>query len=527
MSQRPVAEAPSAGGSGDGPAVHRTAAVQLLELDGVGKRFGAIQALDAVSLGVDGGSVHALCGANGAGKSTLVRILAGLELPDEGAIRIDGLPVRIRTPQDADALGLRFIHQELQLVPKFTALENLALAYPAARKAGFVDRGAVRWRARRVLGELGAELPLDVEVERLSVGARWMVSLARALMSEARLVAMDEPTVAFTDAEAEHLFTVVATLARRGTGVLYISHRLEEVLQIADRISVLREGRLISSHPASEHDRETLTHEIVGRGVKAAVPRAQTLDRSSETVLAASALARAPRVRGIDLEIHRGEVLGLAGLVGSGRTELARLLFGVDRPTAGSMTLDRRPYRPRSAYDAIRRGVAMVPEERRAQALLLTEPLWFNAALTPSGEAAPRRGWLSPRRARAAAQRLIGQFGIAATSARQPVVELSGGNQQKLVVGRAVEAGPRLLILDEPTAGVDVGSRAEIYRIIDALAAAGTAVLVISSEFEELLICHRVAVMREGRIRAVVDGAEATKELLTSLCYATDPEEDA
>jgi ribose transport system ATP-binding protein len=524
---RPVATAAGRADRGDRGAAAAARSAHLLEVERLSKRFGAIPALRNVSLTVDSGTVHGLCGANGAGKSTLVRVLAGLEVPDHGQLRIDGWPVRIRNPQDASKLGLRFIHQELQLVPKFTALENLALVYPAARRGGLVNRGAVRRRARQVLAELEAEIPLDAPAERLSVAARWMVSLARALMSDARIVAMDEPTVAFTDAEAEHLFAVVARLAAQGTGVLYISHRLQEVLRIADRISVLREGRLVSSRPASGYDRESLTHEIVGGEVEAAIRQAHAPRRAAPVALTASGLVREPRVQGIDLEVHAGEVLGLAGLVGSGRTELARLLFGVDRPTAGTMTLEGRPYRPRSAFDAIRHGVAMVPEERRAEALLLTEPVWFNVALTPAGDAAPRRGWLSPRRARAAAQRLIGEFGIAAASTRQPVVELSGGNQQKLVVGRAVEAGPRLLILDEPTAGVDAGARAEIYRIIDALAAAGTAVLMIASDFEELSICHRVAVIREGRIGAVIDGADASKELLTSLCYATHSEEEA
>ena len=495
----------------------------LLEVAGVSKHFGAIQALDDVTLSVRRGRVHALCGANGAGKSTLVRILAGAEVPDRGTIRVDGAPVSIRSPQHATGLGLSFIHQDLHLVPKFTALANLALGYPAAQRAGFVDRRSLRRRACEVLAGLGTEVPLDMEIERLGVSDRWTVSLARALMNDARLIAMDEPTVAFTDAEAERLFAVISQLTARGTAVLYISHRLDEVLRISDEISVLRGGRLISSRPAAEHDRENLTHTIVGRAVEAAAAGPHTPARAAETVLRTAALAREPRVRGVDLEIRAGEVMGLAGLAGAGRTELARLLFGLDRPSAGTMMLSGRPYRPRSPFDAIRHGVAMVPEERRSQALLLAESVLFNIAL--SRTAAVRGGWLSPRRAREAARRVVAAFDITASSVRQPVIELSGGNQQKLVVGRAAAALPRLLILDEPTAGVDAGARAEIYRLISELAAAGTAVLVISSDFGELAICHRVAVMREGRVRAVLDGRLASKERLTSLCYAADEED--
>jgi ribose transport system ATP-binding protein len=296
-------------------------------------------------------------------------------------------------------------------------------------------------------------------------------------------------------------------------------------LRISDEISVLREGRLISSRPAAEHDRENLTHAIAGREVEAAIASPPAPVQARETILAASGLAREPRVRGVDLELRAGEVMGLAGLVGSGRTELARLLFGLDRPMAGTMTLLGRRYRPRSPFDAIRHGVAMVPEERRSQALLLGESVLFNVALSKATRPAARSGWLSSGRAREAARRVVEAFGITASSVRQLVSELSGGNQQKLVVGRAVAGHPRLLILDEPTAGVDVGARAEIYRIIASLAAAGTAVLMISSDFGELAICRRVAVLREGRIRTVIDGGLASKELLTSLCYAADEDQ--
>lgn len=503
----------------------------MLEIDGLTKRFGGIVALQDVSLRLDAGSVLALCGANGAGKSTLVRILAGVEAPDAGTIRIDGDEVAISSPQDATRLGLSFIHQELNLVPKFTALQNMALGFEGAARHGLLDRRAARRRAREVVERLGADFPLDAEVQGLTVSQRWMVSLGRSLMREARLIAMDEPTASFTEQEAERLFSVISDLTDSGVAVLYISHRLDEVLHVSRDVTVLRNGRLVGTFAARDIDRARLTREIVGQEVVEleAIPTSDAPVEQREVVLSARELAREPRVRGVSLDVHRGEILGVAGLVGAGRTELARLLFGADAPTGGTMALEGREYAPKSPYDAIRRGVALVPEERRSEGLLLRESVAFNINLATAGD--HRRagvgglGLLSPGRARAAARELVQRFGIKVASVDQPVGALSGGNQQKVVVSKYVRAAPRLLILDEPTVGVDVGARGELYAIIRDLAEAGAAVIIISSDFEELAICERVAVMREGRVTAMVDAARATKDHLTSLCYAVSEEE--
>jgi ribose transport system ATP-binding protein len=514
--------APAGAGSGAG--------TPLLAVEGLHKRFGGIAALEDVSLHLEAGTVLALCGANGAGKSTLVRILAGVESPDAGTVRIDGEPVAIGSPQDATRLGLNFIHQELNLVPKFTALQNMALGYEGAARRGLLDRRAARRRAREVVERLGADLPLDAQVQDLTVSQRWMVSLGRSLMREARLIAMDEPTASFTEQEAERLFAVIDDLTASGVGVLYISHRLDEVLHVSRDVTVLRNGRVVGTFAANKIDRARLTREIVGQEVVEleALPTTDKPVEQRDTVLRVEELTREPRVRGVTLEAHRGEILGVAGLVGAGRTELARLIFGVDAPTAGTMTLNGKDYAPRSPYDAIRRGVALVPEERRSEGLLLRESVAFNINLATAGD--HRRsgiglGLLSPGRARAAARELVQRFGIKVTSVDQPVAALSGGNQQKVVVSKYVRAAPALLILDEPTVGVDVGARGELYAMIRELAEAGAAVIVISSDFEELAICERVAVMREGRVTAMVDAAHATKDHLTSLCYAVSEEE--
>lgn len=495
----------------------------LLEVRGLSKHYGGTQALDGVDLTMHRGQVRALVGANGAGKSTLVKILAGLERPDAGTVEVDGVRRAIATPAAATELGLSFIHQELNLVPKFTAVQNMALGYEQGARAGFLDRQATRARAEAVMSDLRAEFPLDVQVERLTLSERWMVSLGRSLMRDARLIAMDEPTASFTDSEVERLFSLIRDLSSRDVGVLYISHRLDEVLDIADEITVLRNGFLVGSWERGGLDRDQLTTEIVGAEVEklTSLPPGDGIDH--EVVLTLTGVERAPRVKGVDLQLREGEILGIAGLVGSGRTELARIVFGADRPTAGSMRLRENAYAPKSPFEAIRRGVALVPEERRSQALLLQESLAFNVSMASLEK--NRADWhplLSPGRARAAAKEAVERFRIKSQSVNQRVGDLSGGNQQKVVVGRYLRANPSVLILDEPTVGVDVGARAEIYRIIKALAEAGTGVLMISSDFAELAICGRVAVMQEGRITHMIDAQRATKEYLTQLCYSLE-----
>jgi ribose transport system ATP-binding protein len=493
----------------------------LLTVDGVSKHYGGVQALTDVSLDITAGEVHALVGANGAGKSTLVRILAGVEAPDSGRIAIDGVDHMISSPWGATELGLGFIHQELNLVPQFSVLQNLAMNYDAAARYGLIRWRNVRPRAKAVLADLGAKFSLDREVRELTVSQRWIVALGRSLMREARVIAMDEPTASFAAEESERVFAIVRDLAARGVAVLYISHRLDEVLDLSTKISVLRNGRLVASLRASEADRSSLTEAIVGRAVEQAARHHVAREMAGEVVLHVEELVREPRVKGATLDLCRGEILGLAGLVGAGRTELARLIFGADRAASGRMTLEGRPFAPRGPHEAIARGIALVPEERRSQALLLSESLAVNINLATID----RNRWrarlplLSSRKERAAARDMVGRFGIKASSPSQPVFGLSGGNQQKAVVSRYVRTGPSVLILDEPTVGVDVGARAELYKIIRVLADAGASVLMISSDFDEFAICDRVAVMREGRIEAVVDGALATKETLTELCY--------
>ncbi len=503
------------------------AAPACLEMTGISKQFGGHQALEDVSISLAPGRVLALCGANGAGKSTLVRILAGAESADTGSIRVHGSEVAIRAPQDAARLGLSFIHQELNLVPKFTALQNMAMGADRRGRAGVLDLRGLRRKALEVQDRIGYRVPLDAKVEDLAVSDRWMVSLGRSLMRDATIVAMDEPTASFTKEEAERLYAIIDELTSDGVGILYISHRLEEVLQVADDVTVLRNGRLVGSFEADDLDVASLTRHIVGREVASVTHRETETDPTDAPVLLRlDGITREPRVRDVSLALHRGEILGLAGLVGAGRTELARLVVGADVAESGTMTLDGRPHRPRSPYDAIRAGVALVPEERRSQGLVLRDSVSTNLQMASLGDGSRRGGTFSPRAAARTAREAVRRFGIKTTSVHEVVGELSGGNQQKIVVGKYVLAGPSLLILDEPTVGVDVGARSEIYDIVRDLAASGTSILMISSDFEELAICDRVLVMREGTVTASVPAAQATKDHLTSLCFGTTEEQD-
>ena len=500
-----------------------------LRVEGISKSFGGSRALDDVSLTVRPGSVHALCGANGAGKSTLIKVIAGLEHADTGVIELDGEPVRVANPRHAADLGLGFIHQELNLVPTFSVLRNLAMGSGRTGRWGQLDLRRLSRDAVVVLERLQADISLSAQVDKLSVADRWMVSLARSLMRPARFIAMDEPTASFTDDEAHRLIKVIDELTSTGVGILYVSHRLDEVLSISDEITVFRNGRLVTTLAARETDRAALTTHIVGREVERVVASEQGDPGGTERAvrLRALGLSRSPHVLGASFDVKVGEIVGIAGLVGAGRTELARLLVGADRATAGRMELDGAGYAPRSPHQAIRSGVALVPEERRSQGLVLTGSVEDNLAMAEHGAARRTLRPFSPRRSRRTAEALIERFAIKTRSSRTAVHLLSGGNQQKAVVGKYVRTGPGLLVMDEPTVGVDVGARAEIYRIIGELASDGTSVLVISSDFEELAICHRVLVMRAGRIIAEVPASQFDKDHLTALSFGAPDAEEA
>jgi ABC-type sugar transport system ATPase subunit len=494
----------------------------FLQVRGLVKHFGGVQALKGVDLDVFQGEVHGLVGANGAGKSTLIRLLAGVYRPDAGTIAIDDQPLVIVDPQHASQLGLNFIHQELSLVPKFNALQNMTLGLPKATRAGLINWGPVRREVEAVAARLGGHFPLDVPVETLSVADQWLISIGRALMRRARLIAMDEPTASLSAEEANRLFQIIRELAADGISVLYVSHRLDEIIELCDRVTVFKDGNRVLDANRRSVTKDALVRAIVGGDV-AATTAAVGGGAGGPVLLETRGLGRGTAVRDVSLQLRAGEVLGLGGLVGAGRSELARLLFGADKPDRGIVLLRGKQWQCRGPYDAVAHGIGFIPEERRSQGLILRQDITFNINLPDLkplrfAKALPL---ISLGRAARRAQQVAGQLRVKTDRVSTPVNELSGGNQQKVVIGKWLTRDTRVLILDEPSRGVDVGARAEIHKSIKELAAGGAGIIVISSEVEELPgLCDRVLVMVEGRIAGELSGPEITKEAILQLSYA-------
>ncbi len=488
------------------------------------KSFGGAKALKGVSIDIVPGEVHGLVGANGAGKSTLIKILAGLVHPDGGTLAIDGKPTAIETPHQATDLGMTFIHQELAFIPGMTVLQNIMLGIPKPTRFGMVDWGAIEREVAPIAARVGITAPLGASVKGLSTAENWLINICRALVRKARLIVMDEPTASLSASEAEKLFTIVRDLSASGVAVLYVSHRLDEILDLCGRVTVFRDGQSVGELSGNALTRQGLVEAIVG-GVPLHHPPTRHAIAGSKVVLSVQNLARAPRVRDISFDLHEGEVLGLGGLVGAGRTELVRLIYGADASDHGTMTLDGKPFAPRTPHAAVKAGLGLVPEERRAEGLILTKSLAFNVSL-----ANLRRIIVSPAlpiingRARTnLALDTIRALSIKTEGPETHVGRLSGGNQQKVVIGRWLQRAPRVLILDEPTRGVDVGARGEIHRLIRSLAEKGQAILVVSSEPDELPdVCDRVLVMAEGRIVRELAGDAVSRTAIVEASYAED-----
>ena len=493
----------------------------LLEVVGIDKRFGLIRALKDVSFSVRPGEIHGLVGANGAGKSTLVKILAGVESPDRGKILLDGQPVSIPTPQAAADLGLAFIHQELNLVPMFTGFQNLALGISFRNRAGLIDWRALRAQISKTAKRLNIDFPLDVPVSTRTVAEQWLISIGRALVRDARMIAMDEPTGSLSLVESERVFSIIRDLSASGIAVLYVSHRLGEIVELCDRVTVFKDGAKAAELEGEAITRAILVRAIVGADVQAVTAGTHQF-ADAPVVLEVVGLAKRPAVKGVSLRLHEGEVLGLAGLVGSGRTETARLIFGADAPDSGQMILNGQPFAPRGTWDAAHRGVGLVPEERRTEGLVLSESLLFNVNMASWRNLRrwPKIPLIDQKASKAQASRAVDSLQIKATSINQTVGRLSGGNQQKVVMGKWLVRAPRVLVLDEPSRGVDVASRAEIYRLIHDLAAQGVGIIVISSEFAELAGCDRVLIMSEGTIVEELIADAINEQAILQSCYA-------
>jgi ABC-type sugar transport system ATPase subunit len=467
---------------------------------GIGKSFPGVRALSDVSLTLYAGEVLALVGENGAGKSTLMKILAGAQRADRGSIVIDGAEVQIASPHDAEGLGVGMIYQEFNLVPQLNALQNILLGNEPVRGLMLDEREAVA-RASAVLDELGIELPLDRPARRLSVAQQQLIEIAKALSRRARIIVMDEPTAALTDREIDALFALIARLKAGGAGIIYISHRMEELPKIADRITVLRDGSVVETRSASEFSPADVIRAMVGRPLDAHFPALDPVKVDAPVVLDVRDLSREPAISHISFSVHAGEIVGLAGLIGAGRTEIVRAIAGADVPDSGAIAIDGKPTRIRVPHDGITAGIAFITEDRKGQGLVLGMSVRENITLAHLAQFVNREHLISRTREEESARRMIDQLHVRTPSSEQLVRNLSGGNQQKVVLAKWLLGKARVFLFDEPTRGIDVGAKSEIYALMKTLLENGAAIVMVSSELPEVLgMSHRILVVRDGRI---------------------------
>ena len=494
------------------PAVAGEAASPVcLHAQGVGKSFVGNIVLSGIDLQVRAGEVHAIVGENGAGKSTLIKILGGVHQPDAGRVMVDGVTHRMRSPRDALAAGIVVIHQELSLVPDLSAEENIYLGRFPRTAFGTVDRGLIRSRAKALFEQL--EIAIDPRrlVGTLSIAQQQMVEIAKAISVEARVLVLDEPTAVLDEQRVATLFSTIDRLRRRGIGIVFISHHLEEIFRIADRVTVLRDGRMAGTATVANIDQNWLVSRMIGRDFPAHSPHVRTAGRPA---LMLDGLTVPGEFADVTLTIAEGEIVGLAGLVGAGRSEVARAIVGLSRPSAGSLTLFGRAVTLRNPNAAARFGIAYVTEDRKTQGLLPNRPVRENATISNLALFATA-GVLRLRREVRYVAAMIKSLDVRLANPGVEIRTLSGGNQQKVLIGRALAVSPRVLILDEPTRGVDIGAKQEIYALIERLVADGMAVLLISSEMEEVLrLSDRVVVLRRGRVAATLTRADATESTI-------------
>ncbi|WP_328591365.1 sugar ABC transporter ATP-binding protein [Brevibacillus migulae] len=486
-------------------------AEMLLEMKEIDKSFPGVKVLQNVQFSLYAGELHALMGENGAGKSTLMKILNGIYTKDSGTIIVKGKPEEITSTKVAEGLGISIIHQELNLIPYLSVMENIFLGREFKHgKTPFVNWKKMRSEAERYLKQLGMDLDPRTIVEELSVGQQQMVEIAKALSMQADILVLDEPTAALTDREIEKLFEVIAALKAKGVGMIYISHRMEEIFQISDRITVLRDGKYIGTRNTKETDMDELVRMMVGRDINDRFPKIEITP--GEERLRVESMSLGQKLRDISFSVRSGEILGLAGLMGAGRTEVAKVLFGVTPATHGKILIDGKETTIRKPIDAIGAGIALVTEDRKHEGLILSLSIRENLSL-PNLATLSVSGFMKRKKEAVLSEETIEKLHIRTPHAEQVVGALSGGNQQKVVIGKWLATKPKILILDEPTRGVDIGAKKEIYDLMNQLAKEGVAIIMISSELPEVLgMSDRIIVMHEGRVTAELSREEATQE---------------
>lgn len=485
-----------------------------IEMTAISKSFGTNKVLEKIDLVLHSGQVHALMGENGAGKSTLMNILTGLFPASSGTIVIDGVEKQFSNPQEAEAFGISFIHQEMNTWPDMTVLDNLFLGREIKGAFGLLDQKAMKEKAKRAFDRLGISIPLDLPIGSLSVGQQQMIEIAKSLLSEVSLLVMDEPTAALTDRETESLFQMIASLKKAGVGIVYISHRMEEIFRVTDLITVMRDGIVVDTKPTAETNPAELVKKMVGRDIDDYYPaKAAEL---GELVFEVENLS-GECFKDISFQVRRGEILGFSGLMGAGRTEVMRAIFGLDKRTAGRIRLNGQDIQVTNPVQAIRAGIGFLTEDRKEEGLILDFSIKDNMTL-PSHKDFSKNGFFDDKTSRDFVQKMIDRLRIKSGRPEMVVGNLSGGNQQKVVLAKWIGIAPKVLILDEPTRGVDVGAKREIYQLMNELTERGVPILLVSSDLPEVLgVSDRIVVMHEGRITGELSRGEATQEKVMQL----------
>jgi len=488
----------------------------LLEMRGICKSFPGVRALAHVDLTLERGEVLGIVGENGAGKSTLMKVLAGAYRADEGSVRLDGVEFAPRRPRDALDAGIVVIHQELSLVPDQTVAENIFLGHLPRNALGLVRRAALHRDSRALLARVGLDIPPQTAVRHLGIAQQQLVEIARALSREARVIVMDEPTATLTIAEQRILYATVAALRQAGIGIVFISHHLEEIFEICDRVTVMRDGHTVETRATADWNEASLIQAMVNRPITALFPPREAA--IGPVLLEVEGLSSSGRFSGVSLSVRAGEVVGLGGLMGAGRTEVLKGIYGALPEVSGSVRIGNEAVRLRNPRDAIAAGIAFVPEDRKAEGLVVPFSVRSNVALSTLDRLSWLRLFTAAGRTDELARRAVDELRIRTPGIGQPVGSLSGGNQQKVVLARALTTKPRVFLLDEPTRGIDVGAKVEVYRLIGELAAQGGAVLVVSSDMLELLgLCDRILVMRAGRLAGALDRDGFSQERIMAL----------
>ncbi len=488
----------------------------LLEVEHVRKAFPGVVALDDVAFRLKHGTVHALMGENGAGKSTLMKIIAGIYHPDTGTIRLRGREVRLESPLNALENGIAMIHQELNLMPFMTVAENIWIRREPKTAFGFVDHGALRRKTAELFARLNINIDPEIEVSELSVANRQMVEIAKAVSYDSDVLIMDEPTSALTEREVTHLFEIIRELKKAGKGIVYITHKMNELFEIADEVSVFRDGRYIGTHDSADVTRDVIIHMMVGREITQLFPK-ETVP-IGDVALSVRNLTLDGYFRDVSFDLRTGEILGVAGLVGSGRSNVAETIFGVTPATSGTIEIGGRPLRIANPGVAMRNGMAFITEDRKETGCFLILEVLENMQMAVLNRGFVSAGFVTQGKLTHECDELKDKLRVKTPDLQEPVGNLSGGNQQKVLIGRWLLTKPRILILDEPTRGIDVGAKAEIHRLISQLAGQGVAVMMISSEMPEVLgMSDRVMVMHEGRVTGFIDRKDATQVKIMEL----------